>query len=121
MSTYTYHLVQSPKIILVSGTEQQAQRVEMKADNNLVGWADFVIDNGWSKFTEFAIDENHRSEENGMAFIRAVYGLVPEPKKTFWWSATPSMKKYFDLITAERPDMTFAAGGAINRIARATA
>lgn len=122
MSGFTYSLEVSPNTVSLNGQTVQLNRIAMSdVGGNLVGWTDYIIDNGWSKFTEFAIAEEHRTEENVMAFIRAAYGLVPEPKQTFWWSATPAMAKYFDLIVAERPDMTFAAGGAINKIVRATA
>lgn len=122
MSAFTYRLEVSPNTVSLGGQTVQLNRIVMSdIDGNLVGWTDYIIDNGWSKFTEFAIVEEHRTEENVMAFIRNGYGLVPEPKQTFWWSATPLMAKYFDLIVAERPDMTFAAGGSINRIVRATA
>jgi hypothetical protein len=121
MSAFTYRLEVSPNTVSLDGQTVQLNRIVMSdVEGNLVGWADYVIHNGWSKFTEVVVVEEHRTEENVMAFIRNGYGLVPEPKQTFWWSATPSMAKYFDLIVAERPDMTFAAGGTINRICRAT-
>ena len=110
----------SPNTVLIYGQNVQLNRIVMfDSNNNEVGWTDYVIDNGWSKFTEFAVAEEYRTEENVMDFIRAGYGLVPEPKQSFWWSATSAMVKYFEMITAERPDMTFAAGGAINRIVEA--
>lgn len=121
MSAFTYSLEVSPNTVSLNGQAVQLNRIVMSdAEGNIVGWTDYVIDNGWSKFTEFAVVEEHRTEENVMAFIRAGYGLVQEPKQTFWWSATPAMAKYFELIVAERPDMTFAAGGAINKIVRTT-
>ena len=121
MGAFTYGLAVSPNTVSLNGQTVQLNRVAMSdVGGNLVGWADYVIDNGWSKFTEFAVVEEHRTEENVMAFIGALYVLVSEPKQTFWWSATPPMAKYFDLIVAERPDMTFAAGGSINKIVRAT-
>lgn len=90
-------------------------------DNTTVGWIDYFIENGWSKFLVISVDPNYRNEEVVSEFIRQVYVFVSEPKKTFWWSATPEMKKYFDIISTERPDITFAASGAINRIVYATA
>lgn len=122
MNAFTYSMEVSPNTVSLNGQTVQLNRIVMSdVDGNLVGWTDYVIDNGWSKFTEFSVVEEYQTEENIMAFIRSGYSLVPEPKQTFWWSATPAMAKYFDLIVAERPDMTFAAGGSINRIVRATA
>lgn len=89
-------------------------------DNKTVGWADYLIDDGWSVFLSFTVSDEHRTETIVTEFLHQLYLLVSEPKQTFWWSATPTMEKYFDQIAATRPDMTFAAGGAICRIIRAT-
>lgn len=118
---YTYEIVTSPKSISVAGQSKQLNRINMSTPEEIiVGWTDYIIDSGWSKFTEFFVIEEHRTEENILSFIRAGYKLVPEPKQTFWWSATESMRKYFEAIVSEMPHMTFAAGGAIQKLVPAS-
>jgi len=90
------------------------------ADGEVVGSADYIIENGWSKFARLVVAEQHRNQQTINTFIQDVYQLLSELKQTFWWSAVPQMEPYFDAISAARPDMTFAAGGAINRIVHAT-
>lgn len=121
MSDYVYELGACPHNYFPHDTTKTVKRVSMKTSGGeTVGWADFIIEDGWSKFIFFTVSPNHRTEQNVLAFLLQLYVCVPEPKQTFWWSATPQMAKYFDQIVALRPDMTFAAGGSIKRIVRAT-
>lgn len=121
MSDYVYGLDACPHNYFPHDATKTVNRVSMKTSGGeTVGWADYLIEDGWSKFLVFSVNPEHRTETKVLEFIRQVYLIVAEPAQTFWWNATPTMAKYFDQIVALRPDMTFAAGGAIKRIVRAT-
>lgn len=120
MSNFTYEQVACPHTYFPNNPSRVATRIVMKtSDGNIAGWADYFIEEGWSKFPLFSVEEQHRNEATILAFISQVYQIVTEPKKTFWWAATPPMEQYFDQIASARPDLTFAAGGAINKITHA--
>lgn len=121
MSNYTYEQVACPHTYFPNNPSRTAQRIVMKtADGQTAGWADFFIEEGWSKFPAFFVAEIHRDQATILAFINQVYQIVSQPTQTFWGRATLPMEPYFDQIAAARPDMTFAAGGAINRVIHAT-
>lgn len=121
MSNYTYEQVACPHTYFPDNPSRTAQRIVMKtADGQTAGWADFFIEEGWSKFPAFFVTEIHRDQATILEFISQVYQIVSQPKQTFWWNALPSMEQYLNQIAKARPDMTFAAGGAINRVIHAT-
>lgn len=121
MSNYTYSLGLCPHNYFPDDSTKNVLRVSMLDDaQQLVGWADYIIDDGWTKFITFTVAHQHRAPGVVITFIDEVYKLVDTPKQTFWWNATETMAKYFDQIVALRPDMTFAAGGAIKKIVKAT-
>lgn len=121
MSNYTYEQVACPHIYFPNNPSRLVQRVVMKTiDGQTAGWVDYLIEDGWNKAILFVVEKEHRNQETVLGFLNKFYQLVSQPTQTFWWMATPSMEPYFEQIAAARPDLTFAAGGAINRVIHAT-
>lgn len=120
MDEFTYTKVSSPHVYYPGNTSRHVWRIEMLDESSSAGFADFFVEDGWSHFLVFYVSEQYRSQEIISSFISNVYQLVDETDKTFWWNALPSMEPYFNLIKDSRPDMTFAASGAINKICHAS-
>lgn len=120
MADTTYTKTVCPHVYYPNNPEREMFRVEMFDGNTKIGFADYFVENGWSHFLVFNVAEKHRNTETNFEFIKNVYQIVPQ-LSSFWWNTPPVMEPYFDMIVAERPDMTFAAGGAIKKVVRATA
>ena len=116
MADMAYRVVACPHDYFPGFPERSMSRVEMLDGDQVVGFADYFVGNGWSVFPLFTVAESHRTEQQVFGFIANVYNLIGSTK-TFWWSTPPTMEKYFDMIVEARPDIMFAASGSINRVA----
>jgi hypothetical protein len=117
MANLTYQKIVCPHTYYADNPNRKVWRIVMSDDLSQIGFADFFVENNWSHFLVFSVAESVRNTSMIIDFIRNVYQIVDEPS-SFWWNTPPVMEQYLDMICVERPDMTFAAGGAISKVLR---
>lgn len=121
MSSFTYEKVPCPHSYYPSDTSRQMWRFRVLSNNEEVGYTDYFIENNWLHYLVYYMKPEFRTNENIIAFINNAYDAEPSVTKSFWWQTPDVMEQYFDTIASQRPNMTFAASGSINRIIHATA
>lgn len=106
----------TPIIYYPTNPARNMLRVEMVDDNTQIAWADLFVEDGWAHFVYVYVHPEYRSEETIMAFIRSAFNLDFGTINIYWFNISPSVANFYHKIVAERPDLTFAADGAINQI-----
>ena len=94
-------------------------RIEMTGNGSQIAWADLFIEEGWAHFVYVYVQPEHRSEETIRAFIKSAFELDLGTKNIYWYAISPAIASFYHWITAERPDLTFAATRAVNAISHA--
>lgn len=113
-------ITETPFNYYPNNSSRNVFRIESSDDNGLIAWADLFVENNWAHFVYVYVTPEHRSEQEIFDFIKSAFLLDLGTTNIYWYNISSSVAHFFELIVAERPDMTFAAGGAINRICRAT-
>ena len=120
MADVAYRKIPCPHMYYPDGDKREMWRFEATAGGKTIGFADYFIENDWLHYLVYWMHPQARTFENVREFICQGYLAEPQIKQSFWWNTPSVMKQYFDMIVVERPDITFAASGAINKVEYAT-
>ena len=115
----TTELTTTPIVYYPNNPARNVFRIEMTANGAQIAWADLFIEENWAHFVYVYVQPEHRSEETIMDFIRGAFDLDLGTKNIYWFGISATVANFYHQIVAERPDLTFAATGAVNMVSYA--
>lgn len=115
----TTQITATPIVYYPDNETRDVFRIEMTEGNSQIAWADLFIEQGWAHFVYVYVQPEHRSNETVMTFIREAFRLDLGTKNIYWFGISAAVANFYHQIVAERPDLTFAATGAVNMVSYA--
>ena len=79
-----------------------------------IAFVDLFVEADWAHFVYLWVDNDHRNEDTIWFYIENAFNFDLGVTKIYWLRIVEPLIYFLHKIAGKRPDLTFAATGAVN-------